>query len=75
MSLKIQQNLDKHSLLRDNIFMTTLLRPFCLHCHIKGALYCAVRNYFTKKADEVSVPIGSVVEVLKMSDDGWWLTR
>uniref|UniRef100_A0A3Q3DQM4 NADPH oxidase organizer 1b n=1 Tax=Hippocampus comes TaxID=109280 RepID=A0A3Q3DQM4_HIPCM len=41
----------------------------------QGAFYCAVRNYFTKKADEVSVPIGSVVEVLRMSDDGWWLTR
>ncbi|XP_077357727.1 NADPH oxidase organizer 1b [Festucalex cinctus] len=41
----------------------------------EGALYCAVRNYITKKADEVSVPIGSVVEVLRMSDDGWWLTR
>ncbi|XP_061666715.1 NADPH oxidase organizer 1-like [Syngnathoides biaculeatus] len=43
--------------------------------HREGALYCAVRNYFTKKADEISVPIGSVVEVLRMSDDGWWLTR
>ncbi|XP_061611461.1 neutrophil cytosol factor 1-like isoform X2 [Phyllopteryx taeniolatus] len=41
----------------------------------EGALCCAVRNYFTKKADEVSVPIGSVVEVLRMTDDGWWLTR
>ncbi|XP_057682632.1 NADPH oxidase organizer 1-like [Corythoichthys intestinalis] len=41
----------------------------------EGPLYCAVRNYFTKKHDEVSLPIGSVVEVLKMSDDGWWLTR
>ncbi|XP_070782998.1 NADPH oxidase organizer 1b [Enoplosus armatus] len=40
-----------------------------------GALYCAVRSYSTKKADEVSVPIGSVVEVLRKSDDGWWLIR
>ncbi|XP_051925242.1 NADPH oxidase organizer 1-like [Hippocampus zosterae] len=41
----------------------------------QGAFYLAVRNYFAKKADEVSLPIGSVVEVLRMSDDGWWLTR
>lgn len=40
-----------------------------------GALYCAVRSYSTKKHDEVSVPIGSVVEVLRKSDDGWWLIR
>ncbi|XP_056906751.1 NADPH oxidase organizer 1-like [Takifugu flavidus] len=40
-----------------------------------GVLYCAVKNYTTKKEDEVSVPIGSVVEVLRKSDDGWWLIR
>lgn len=38
-------------------------------------MYCAVRSYTTKKEDEVSVPIGSVVEVLKKSDNGWWLIR
>ncbi|XP_061912082.1 NADPH oxidase organizer 1-like [Entelurus aequoreus] len=43
--------------------------------HLGGALYCAVRSYSAKKVDEVSVPIGSVVEVLKMSDDGWWFVR
>uniref|UniRef100_A0A3Q0R3R3 NADPH oxidase organizer 1b n=1 Tax=Amphilophus citrinellus TaxID=61819 RepID=A0A3Q0R3R3_AMPCI len=41
----------------------------------RGALYCAVRSYSTKKADEISVPIGSVVEVLRKSDNGWWLIR
>ncbi|XP_071387080.1 NADPH oxidase organizer 1b [Centroberyx affinis] len=40
-----------------------------------GALYCAVRSYLTKKDDEVSVAIGSVVEVLRKSDNGWWLIR
>ncbi|XP_074519262.1 NADPH oxidase organizer 1b [Halichoeres trimaculatus] len=40
-----------------------------------GSLYCAVRSYTAKKDDEVSVPIGSVVEVLRKSDDGWWLIR
>ncbi|XP_062299175.1 NADPH oxidase organizer 1-like [Scomber scombrus] len=40
-----------------------------------GALYCAVRSYSTKKDDEVAVPIGSVVEVLRKSDNGWWLIR
>ncbi|TNN54934.1 NADPH oxidase organizer 1 [Liparis tanakae] len=43
--------------------------------HLAGALYCAVRSYSTKKDDEVSVPIGSVVEVLSKSDNGWWLIR
>ncbi|KAJ7984702.1 hypothetical protein DPEC_G00357490 [Dallia pectoralis] len=41
----------------------------------RGMIYCAVRSYSTKKADEVSVPIGSAVEVLRKSDDGWWLIR
>ncbi|KAJ8363796.1 hypothetical protein SKAU_G00126270 [Synaphobranchus kaupii] len=40
-----------------------------------GLLYSAVRNYTSKKEDEVSVNIGSVVEVLQKSDDGWWLIR
>ncbi|KAF0025219.1 NADPH oxidase organizer 1 [Scophthalmus maximus] len=40
-----------------------------------GALYCAVRSYSTDKDDEVSVPIGSVVDVLRKSDNGWWLIR
>ncbi|XP_067432708.1 NADPH oxidase organizer 1-like [Thunnus thynnus] len=40
-----------------------------------GALYCAVKSYSTKKDDEVSVSIGSVVEVLRKSDNGWWLIR
>ncbi|XP_029495527.1 NADPH oxidase organizer 1-like isoform X1 [Oncorhynchus nerka] len=37
-----------------------------------GTLYCAVRSYSTNNSDEVPVPIGSVVEVLRKSDDGWW---
>lgn len=42
---------------------------------LSGTLYCAVRSYSTKKNDEVSLSIGSVVEVLRKSDDGWWLIR
>ncbi|CAL8302221.1 unnamed protein product [Lota lota] len=38
-------------------------------------LYLAVRTYSGQKPDEVSVPIGSVVSVLQMSKDGWWLVR
>ncbi|KAL2078146.1 hypothetical protein ACEWY4_025831 [Coilia grayii] len=38
-------------------------------------LYCAARNYVSKNRDEVSVSIGAVVEVLRKSDDGWWLIR
>ncbi|XP_034049671.1 NADPH oxidase organizer 1-like [Thalassophryne amazonica] len=40
-----------------------------------ASLYCAVKTYSTKEADEVSVVIGSVVEVLRKSDNGWWLIR
>ncbi|KAJ3601527.1 hypothetical protein NHX12_032495 [Muraenolepis orangiensis] len=40
-----------------------------------GALYTAVKTYKATKGDEVSVSIGSVVEVLQKSDNGWWLIR
>ncbi|KAJ4941091.1 hypothetical protein JOQ06_027378 [Pogonophryne albipinna] len=40
-----------------------------------GDLYCAVRSYTRKQHDEVSVPLGSTVEVLRKSHDGWWLVR
>uniref|UniRef100_A0A146Z3H9 NADPH oxidase organizer 1 n=1 Tax=Fundulus heteroclitus TaxID=8078 RepID=A0A146Z3H9_FUNHE len=40
-----------------------------------GSLHCAVRSFSSSNADEVSVSIGSVVEVLRKSDDGWWLIR
>lgn len=40
-----------------------------------GSLYMAVRSYSTKKEDEIAVNIGSVVEVLRKSEDGWWLIR
>uniref|UniRef100_A0A3Q3VRI9 Uncharacterized protein n=1 Tax=Mola mola TaxID=94237 RepID=A0A3Q3VRI9_MOLML len=32
-----------------------------------------VKSYSTSNFDEVSVSIGSVVEVMRKSDDGWWL--
>ena len=44
--------------------------------HLPGdTFYCAARNYVSKNRDEVSVHIGSVVEVLRKSGDGWWLIR
>lgn len=49
---------------------------FFIDLHLQtGTLYCAARKYVSKKRDEVSVNIGSVVEVLRKSDDGWWLIR
>ncbi|XP_072311799.1 NADPH oxidase organizer 1b [Eucyclogobius newberryi] len=44
-------------------------------CPSGGSLYIALRNYSTQKADEVPVNIGSVVELLQKSDNGWWLIR
>ncbi|KAJ8344988.1 hypothetical protein SKAU_G00291810 [Synaphobranchus kaupii] len=41
----------------------------------EGMLYCAVKNFKSTKADEASVSIGAVVEVLQTSDNGWWLIR
>ncbi|KAJ8245985.1 hypothetical protein GJAV_G00262430 [Gymnothorax javanicus] len=40
-----------------------------------GLLYQAVRNYTSKKEDEISLHMGSAVEVLQKSDNGWWLVR
>jgi hypothetical protein len=40
-----------------------------------GVLYSAVRSYKATNRDEVSMDIGSVVEVLQKSDNGWWLIR
>lgn len=38
-------------------------------------LYTAVKSYKATKDDEITVTIGSVVEVLQMSENGWWLIR
>ncbi|KAM9393168.1 NADPH oxidase organizer 1a [Pholidichthys leucotaenia] len=41
----------------------------------RGMLYTAVKNYKATKNDEISVPMGAVVEVTHKSDNGWWLIR
>lgn len=41
----------------------------------RGMLYIAVKSYKATKDDEISVAIGTVVEVLQKSDNGWWLIR
>ncbi|NXP10370.1 NOXO1 oxidase, partial [Thinocorus orbignyianus] len=41
----------------------------------EGSLYFVVRDYESQKADELSLNNGVVVEVVKKSDDGWWLIR
>nr|XP_046161993.1 NADPH oxidase organizer 1-like [Oncorhynchus gorbuscha] len=41
----------------------------------ESVLYSAVRSYKATNRDEVSMDIGSVVEVLQKSDNGWWLIR
>ncbi len=40
-----------------------------------GMLYTAVKSYKATKDDEITVTIGSVVEVLQKSENGWWLIR
>lgn len=40
-----------------------------------GSLYFVVRPYESQKADELSLNNGIVVEVVRKSDNGWWLIR
>uniref|UniRef100_A0A8B9FUH6 NADPH oxidase organizer 1 n=1 Tax=Amazona collaria TaxID=241587 RepID=A0A8B9FUH6_9PSIT len=40
-----------------------------------GSLYFVVRAYESQKADELSLNNGVVVEVVRKSEDGWWLIR
>lgn len=40
-----------------------------------GSLYFVVQAYESQKADELSLNNGVVVEVVRKSDDGWWLIR
>ncbi|NXL42592.1 NOXO1 oxidase, partial [Podilymbus podiceps] len=41
----------------------------------EGNLYFVVRAYESQKADELSLNNGVIVEVVRRSDDGWWLIR
>ncbi|TNN66121.1 NADPH oxidase organizer 1 [Liparis tanakae] len=41
----------------------------------RGAVYTAVKNYKATKDDEITVAIGSAVEVLQKSANGWWFIR
>lgn len=41
----------------------------------RGTMCTVIKNYTATKDDEISVNIGTVVEVLQKSDNGWWLIR
>ncbi|KAI6076604.1 NADPH oxidase organizer 1 [Aix galericulata] len=41
----------------------------------EGSLYFVMRAYESQKADELSLHSGVVVEVVRKSDNGWWLIR
>lgn len=38
-------------------------------------LYTAIKSFKATKDDEITVNIGTVVEVLQQSENGWWLIR
>lgn len=40
-----------------------------------GSQFCVSQAYEGSQADELSVPVGARVQVLEMSDRGWWLCR
>ncbi|NXD13887.1 NOXO1 oxidase, partial [Nothocercus nigrocapillus] len=41
----------------------------------EGCLYFAARAYESQEADELSLNNGVIVEVVRKSQDGWWLSR
>ncbi|XP_013870349.1 NADPH oxidase organizer 1a [Austrofundulus limnaeus] len=41
----------------------------------RGTLYTAVKSYKSTNVDEISVNMGTVVEVLQKTENGWWLIR
>ncbi|XP_026063272.1 NADPH oxidase organizer 1a [Carassius auratus] len=41
----------------------------------ESVFYVAAKSYRAMNSDELSVEIGSVVEVLQKSDNGWWIVR
>ncbi|XP_010213565.1 PREDICTED: NADPH oxidase organizer 1, partial [Tinamus guttatus] len=43
--------------------------------HEEGCLYFAARAYESQEADELSLHNGVIVEVVRKSQDGWWLSR
>ncbi|CAM4410678.1 unnamed protein product [Leuciscus chuanchicus] len=40
-----------------------------------NVFYVSAKSYKAINSDEISVEIGSVVEVLQKSDNGWWIVR
>lgn len=44
-------------------------------CPLPGSQFCVSRAYEGSQVDELSVPAGARVQVLEMSDRGWWLCR
>ncbi|XP_051988013.1 NADPH oxidase organizer 1-like [Xyrauchen texanus] len=40
-----------------------------------SVLYVAAKSYKAMNSDEISIEIGSLVEVLQKSDNGWWIIR
>ncbi|KAG7243575.1 hypothetical protein INR49_011132 [Caranx melampygus] len=41
----------------------------------RGTMCTVIKSYKATKDDEITVNIGTVVEVLQKSDNGWWLIR
>ncbi|KAG1926463.1 NADPH oxidase organizer 1a [Pimephales promelas] len=41
----------------------------------ESVFYVAAKSFKATNSDEISVEIGSVVEVLQKSDNGWWIVR
>ncbi|XP_069840154.1 NADPH oxidase organizer 1-like [Dendropsophus ebraccatus] len=44
-------------------------------CQGEGTFCVVIRGYEAQNLDELTVGIGVVVEVLRKSEDGWWLIR
>ncbi|NWX91630.1 NOXO1 oxidase, partial [Nothoprocta pentlandii] len=49
--------------------------PSAPSCQEDGCLYFTARAYESQEADELSLNNGVLVEVVRKSEDGWWLSR
>ena len=37
-----------------------------------GQMYCSVKPYKAQKEDELSFPVGVILQVIRKNLDGWW---
>lgn len=64
-----------YCIVRIDLFVHQVVLNQILYFHSSGVFYVVAKSYKAMNSDELSVEIGSVVEVLQKSDNGWWIVR